>query len=543
MKFRSLEMFFTQAALASASAIFWCATMPAMGQVQCVDTNVVKYIQPPNLAGFDVLNTAWTLADDFICTNTGPISDIHIWGSWLNNNKSTITNFWLGIYDDVPANPNNPTNSNSHPGNLLWQESFTPGGAVPGQFVESFWADSQEQFLDPGPPAIIGTDDQAWYYCLYPTNPFTQTGSSSAPKVYWLAAYVQVSSAVGEPTPQYGWKTTSIVQNDTSVHTPWPGSAPGTNASWIPTGYQPPAGGPLVPLDLAFKLETPTNTSSALCMDTNDGVKYIQQPNLQGLDVWNSGPWMLADDFICTNAGPISDIHIWGSWLNDSVETNSITFTLGIYDDVPVNPNNPNSHPGNLLWQQTFAPGQYAENFFATGSETFLNPGPPATMGTDSQAWYYCFYPTNPFVQTGTNSAPKTYWLAVYAQLPSRSTDYNFGWKTTDSVQNDTSVHAAWPGSMPTNNPGWTPTDYQPPTGGPLVPLDLSFKLTTQTNCCPVLIAHISTNMVVVTWNCGVLQSSTNVSGPYADVLGATSPYTNSSVAPPYNVFYRSQCN
>jgi hypothetical protein len=216
---------------------------------------------------------------------------------------------------------------------------------------------------------------------------------------------------------------------------------------------------------------------------------------------------------------------------------------LGIYDDVPVNPNNPNSHPGNLLWQQTFAPGQYAENLFATGSETFLNPGPPATMGTDSEAWYYCFYPTNPFVQTGTNSAPKTYWLAVYAKLPPGSASYDFGWKTTDSVQNDTSVHASWPGSMPTNNPGWTPTDYQPPTGGPLVPLDLSFKLTTQTNCCPVLIAHISTNTVVVTWNCGVLQSSTNVSGPYADVLGATSPYTNSSVAPPYNVFYRSQCN
>ena len=67
------------------------------------------------------------------------------------------------------------------------------------------------------------------------------------------------------------------------------------------------------------------------CVDTNDGVKYVQQPNLQGLDVWNSGPWMLADDFICTNIGPISDIHIWGSWLNDLVNQNSLTFHLGIY--------------------------------------------------------------------------------------------------------------------------------------------------------------------------------------------------------------------
>jgi len=540
MKFRSLETLFAQAVLASVSVIFLYATMPAVAQVQCVDTNDVKYLQPPNLAGLDVLNSGpWVLADDFICTNTGPISDIHIWGSWLNDKHGTITNFWLGIYDDVPANPNNPTNSNSHPGNLLWSESFPVG-----QFAESIWSASQESFLDPGPPAIIGLDTNAWYYCFYPTNPFTQSGSRAAPKTYWIAAYAQVPTVVGAPTPQYGWKTTGFVQHDTSVHTPWPGFLPGTNTSWMTNAYQPPPGGPLVPLDLAFKLETPTNTPpSTLCTDTNDGVKYLQPPNLQGLDVWNSGPWMLADDFICTQSGPVSDIHIWGSWLSDSVRTNSLTFTLGIYDDVPVGPNNTNSHPGNLLWQQTFAPGQYAENLFATGSETFLDPGPPVTMGTDSEAWYYCFYPTNPFVQTGTNSAPKTYWLAAYAQLPPGSAGYDFGWKTTDSVQNDTSVHATWPGSMPTNNPGWIPTGYRPPTGGPLIQLDLAFMLTTKTNCCPVSITYISTNMVVVTWACGVLQSSTNLTGPYADVLGATSPYTNSTVAPPYDVFYRTQCN
>jgi hypothetical protein len=533
MKFRSLEKLFAQTMLASVSVIFLCATLPASAQVQCVDTNVVKYLQPPNLAGLDVLNSGpWVLADDFICTNTGPISDIHIWGSWLNDNHGTITNFWLGIYDDVPVGGNN---TNSHPGNLLWSESFPVG-----QFAESIWSASQELFLDPGPPAIIGTDTNAWYYCFYPTNPFTQSGSSAAPKTYWIAVYAQVPTVVGAPTPQYGWKTTSGVQHDTSVHTPWPGFLPGSNTTWVPTTYQPPPGGPMQPVDLAFKLETPTNTPT-LCMDTNDGVKYVQQPNLQGLDVLNSGPWMLADDFICTQSGPISDIHIWGSWLSDSVETNSITFTLGIYDDVPVGGNNTNSHPGNLLWQQTFPPGQYAEELFGTGTETFLDPGPPAIIGTDTEAWYYCFYPTNPFVQTGTNSAPKIYWLAVYASLPPGN--YNFGWKTTDTVQNDTSVHASWPGFMPTNNPGWIPTGYRPATGGPLIPLDLSFKLTTLTNCCPISITHISTNTVVITWDCGVLQSSTNVSGPYADVLGATSPYTNSTMAPPYNVFYRTQCN
>src|ERR1017187_339872 len=223
---------------------FLAATASSPAQTQpCVETNGVKYLQPPNPTGFDVLNTGpWVLADDFICTNSGPISDIHIWGSWLSDNHGTITNFWLGIYDDVPVNPNNP---NSHPGNLLWSESFPAG-----QFAETSVGPSQEKFLDPGPGVIIGTDTNIWYYCFYPTNPFVQTGSNTASKIYWLAAYAQVSTVAGANS-QYGWKTTFIVQNDTSVHEPWPGSLPGTNSNWLPTIYQTPAGGQ-VPLDLAF---------------------------------------------------------------------------------------------------------------------------------------------------------------------------------------------------------------------------------------------------------------------------------------------------
>ena len=460
-----------------AFALLSLASLSAPAQSQpCVDTNGVKYQQPPNPAGFDVLNSGpWVLADDFICTNTGPITGIHIWGSWLNDQHGTITNFWLGIYDDVPAvtNAANGQVTPSHPGNLLWSGLFAQG-----QFAESEVGPSQEQFLDPGPGAVIGTDTNIWYYCFFPTTPFTQTGSITAPITYWLAAYAQVSTIAGANL-QYGWKTTFIVQNDTSVHEPWPGSLPGTNSNWLPTIYQSSTAGP-VPLDLAFVLTTPTNQPPppTLCVDTN-GVKYIQPPNLQGLDVWNNGPWLLADDFVCTNSGPITDIHIWGSWLNNLVDSNSLTFTLGIYDDVPVNPTNSFSHPGNLLWQQTFAPGQYAENFFASGTETFLDPGPPNPIGTDTNAWYYCFYPTNPFVQGGTTASPSNYWLAVYAQLPAGTTGYQYGWKTTFIVQNDTSVHAPWPGSLPTSNPGWMPT-LQSSTGGPL---DLAFMLTTPTNC------------------------------------------------------------
>src|SRR5690349_15089568 len=62
-----------------------------------------KWIQLPDLnpTGLDVLDTLqangaaapqWKiLADDFLCTQSGPIRDIHIWGSWLNNVLPTNT--------------------------------------------------------------------------------------------------------------------------------------------------------------------------------------------------------------------------------------------------------------------------------------------------------------------------------------------------------------------------------------------------------------------------------------------------------------------
>jgi hypothetical protein len=70
--------------------------------------------------------------------------------------------------------------------------------------------------------------------------------------------------------------------------------------------------------------------------------------------------------------------------------------------------------------------------------------------------------------------------------------------------------------------------------------------LTMKTNCCPVSILDTTNgfnNEVVVTWDCGILQSATNVIGPYANVPGATSPYTNITISPsPPLVFYRTLC-
>jgi hypothetical protein len=185
---------------------------------------------------------------------------------------------------------------------------------------------------------------------------------------------------------------------------------------------------------------------NAPCCPETNGVKFIALPNLNGgLDVSDSrNSIVLADHFSCSTTGQITDIHIWGSWSNDYHYTSSITnFWLGIYDDVPATTNTGGllvpSHPGtNLLWSQSFYPGQFCESYYTTGSESFYDPA-TQNVGPDSKVYYYCFYPTNPFVQQGLPNSPTNYWLAARAELqPGDGTFY--GWKTSVCGYNDAAV-------------------------------------------------------------------------------------------------------
>jgi hypothetical protein len=519
---------------------FMLGTIP--GAPCCPDTDTVKYQQPPDLVnGIDVDATSvrgGVLADDFPCTQMGPITDIHIWGSWLDDRVDLNATFILSIWSDIPGIPT--TGQPSHPGNLLWTQSFGPGQYVLCPFTNVPEAFDDPNYNPPIPPILnpFGASTNLYYLCFnaFPTNVFYQMGGPNSPTNYWLS--VEDISGPG-PVPLYfGWKTSSLHYNDAAVAS--------LNVPYPPPGAWKSLSGPNGNVDFSFKIDTQIPTVE--CMET-DGVKNIQLPNtMNGFDVWNAQD-VLADDFICTNPGAITDIHLWGSWLNDNAATNTITFWLGLYDNVPPGTGTNNfSYPGtNLLWQQWFAPGQYAETIWTSNAtEQFYDPSQNGILGPDSVVWYFCFNPTNPFVQSGTLETNKTYWLAAYAQFPIGVAN-DYGWKTSSNVLNDISVHAPWPGGPPTANPGWTPTIYQPPTGGPKMPLDLSFKLTTPTNCAgPISIKYYSTNIVVVTWQTGILQVSTNLlNDTFKDVPGASSPYTNIAVNPPFPPirFYRLRCN
>ena len=139
------------AASLTAAALLFATTASHAQSQACIETNGVKFVLLPDTdGGLDVKASrdAIVLADDFLCTNAGPISDIHLWGSWLSDNHGTITNIWLAIYNDVPAqtNPLNNQTTPSHPEHeLVVAASFS----VRASLRSSFMPPAPEVFLQP----------------------------------------------------------------------------------------------------------------------------------------------------------------------------------------------------------------------------------------------------------------------------------------------------------------------------------------------------------------------------------------------------------
>jgi hypothetical protein len=187
---------------------------------------------------------------------------------------------------------------------------------------------------------------------------------------------------------------------------------------------------------------------------------YPQLPDLEsGVDV---RPFTyLYDDFLCSASGPITDIHIWGSFLEDDVHSPTFTLAIMFHDS--------NAYPPftGSVWSRTFAPGDYSMRLYATLPEeqpedfatiVVNDPSSPHKIGTDNQVWQFNFLINEePFVQT----EGEIYWLAL-------STDSeNFGWKTAAYSYGSTAW--AWFGA----DILWMPWSYDE------LPRDMAFVITT----------------------------------------------------------------
>ncbi|MBL7221036.1 MAG: PEP-CTERM sorting domain-containing protein [Phycisphaerae bacterium] len=209
--------------------------------------------------------------------------------------------------------------------------------------------------------------------------------------------------------------------------------------------------------------------------DVNDPFKYVQMPDKTptGMDV-KAGierPFdplqdgvrkMLADDFPCQQRGPITDIHIWGSWKNDDLpvqesgggtqiaDPGNAAFYLGIWTDIPAitDPGSGQvlepSRPGQLLREFYFQPGEYIVDSVPAfqGDEDWYNPNTSEFSDNNHQnAYLYNFFidEADAFVQEGPDAtgAPTIYWLSVDVDVLDLYDRAEFGWKTRDPNPNN----------------------------------------------------------------------------------------------------------
>ena len=207
---------------------------------------------------------------------------------------------------------------------------------------------------------------------------------------------------------------------------------------------------------------------------------FPQLPNPNGWDVDFSDPRqhdptaepkVLADDWQCSEAGPVKDIHFWfssyeeGSFLpiynvHASIHSNDISDTF--------------PKPGGLLWERDFGPGEFVVNM---------------EYGFDIQGWYdpsvdpeqfeqfnhFNFHQINiveiadPFPQ----ELGEIYWLdlTVSAQGNLATKPAKIGWKTS---LDEFGGNAVWREVLPSGDIEWHAlTD--PVTGERL---DLAFVIT-----------------------------------------------------------------
>ena len=89
----------------------------------------MHFPQLPDEEGWGVHSTnPLGLADDWTCSETGFVKDIHFWGAWRNGNVGQINGFYLAIYSDIPENES-PTGY-SMPGDLIWAAEITDWAEV-----------------------------------------------------------------------------------------------------------------------------------------------------------------------------------------------------------------------------------------------------------------------------------------------------------------------------------------------------------------------------------------------------------------------------
>ena len=246
----------------------------AMADWDTGDPHKMHFPQEPDPFGWDVAfnspvnpTSNTVLADDWQCSQTGPVDDIHFWISaqgWSFTDTPLIQQFRVSIREDVPAGTI-PGVDYSTPGNILWTKAIDPGD--PTHYTIRHYGSGQQGWYDPWSGLVLPDDHTEFFQInldgldTAAEPAFVQT----AGEIYWLEIGMQA------PTPDghgIGWKTADL----NSYPAPWTGNHFMDDAVYGVPDLTPltdyvdlyyPGIDPPKSLDLAFVI-TPEPTSMVL---------------------------------------------------------------------------------------------------------------------------------------------------------------------------------------------------------------------------------------------------------------------------------------
>lgn len=389
-----------------------------------------KWYQPPNPTQPDNMFYGWNelsvwktdgqqvVADDWVCNTSDPVTDIHWWGSHLDWNRSSPPTdlpdrFHITIWDDVPAGADG---SFSHPGTVVW-EIVRPYSEILITFVGWDYDPRMNRF------------DGAFRYDLdlFEEEWFLQDPAGTS-NVYWISIAGEYDTL--GPLYPWGWKTRPhdpaapddavVIEDPTdpingSVYQAGhPITWPGENDSW----------------DMAFELTT--NAAS-------ESIRWEQLPELGdfqppydgcffGFDEWSvwDSPQIVANDWVCRDERPVSDVHWWGSyqnWTENLAPGPGPDFPIGFYiqvwSDVPASVDG-FSHPGATIHNEWYVDRTDANETYV-GCDYYPG-GPQPEDDIFESAFRYDFrIPDVDWFYQDPTGEPTIYWIsiaAVYENVP-----------------------------------------------------------------------------------------------------------------------------
>ncbi|MBN1361571.1 MAG: LamG domain-containing protein [Sedimentisphaerales bacterium] len=144
----------------------------------------------------------------------------------------------------------------------------------------------------------------------------------------------------------------------------------------------------------------------------------------------------LAEDFQCAQTGPITDIHFWGAFMDDTLpvfSVDSLKFKVSIYANLPADDKIAWSRPGQLLWSKEILPYTYdfhqTTGFYRQGwydpASGFYQPS------NHRKSFQYNICLRGDDKELFTQQRGTIYWIEI-KEIREADASYVFGWKPTE---------------------------------------------------------------------------------------------------------------